>query len=99
MLRNRHARLRVSSLVTSAAIASLVACSAPEEANDGISGTLIVRSHHDVERAFVWDEELVLANGDRVALERADASTSGMIVDADGETRPIDLLFLRAVVF
>jgi hypothetical protein len=65
---------------------SLAACS-QSGAGDGVHGTLAVRTHDDADGTHRLDQELTLANGDRVALERADWDTA--LVTASGNERPL----------
>jgi hypothetical protein len=64
----------------------LAACSQPG-AGDGVDGTLKVRTHDDADGTHLLDQELTLANGDRVALERPDLDTA--LVTASGNEVPL----------
>ncbi len=65
---------------------SLAACSQPG-AGAGVHGTLAVRTHDDADGTHRLDQELTLANGDRIALERADWNTA--LVTASGSKVPL----------
>ena len=75
-------RLCIPSLL----LLSLAACSQPGAA-DGVHGTLAVRTHDDADGTHRLDQELTLADGDRVALERADRNTA--LVTASGNEVPL----------
>lgn len=79
---------------------SLVACSGPatQELSDddvtgddlgGIDAVLVVRTHHDQHGVFSYDEELVLADGDRIALEHLDPLHAATVLTPSGQRRSI----------
>lgn len=68
----------------------LGACS--EYATDGgLKATLVVRAHDDADGSFRLDQELILADGDRVALEHLADGETPRLMTPNGDQVPLEV--------